>query len=70
MSELLNVVRERRSANKFMENIEIPKKVFEDIFSELTSAPSAFNLQHANYYVVQNPAKKKKCMKRHTDSIK
>ncbi|MHB8127430.1 MAG: nitroreductase family protein [Mobilitalea sp.] len=58
MSELLNVVRERRSANKFMENVEIPKKVFEDIFSELTSAPSAFNLQHANYYVVQNPEKK------------
>ncbi|MDF2822376.1 MAG: nitroreductase, partial [Clostridiales bacterium] len=53
MSELLNVVRERRSANKFIENIEIPKKTFEDIFSELTSAPSAFNLQHANYYVVQ-----------------
>jgi len=55
MSEFLNVVRERRSANKFIANEEIPKKVFEDIFSELTSAPSAFNLQHANYYVVQKP---------------
>ena len=54
MSELLNVVRERRSANKFIENVEIPKKIFEDIFSELTAAPSAFNLQHAKYYVVQD----------------
>lgn len=54
MSEFLNVVRERRSANKFIENVEIPKKIFEEIFEELTLAPSAFNLQHANYYVVQN----------------
>ncbi len=58
MSELINVVRERRSANKFIENVQIPKKIFEDIFNELTSAPSAFNLQHANYYVVQNPETK------------
>lgn len=55
MSEFINVVRERRSVNKFIPDIDIPKKVFEDIFNELTSAPSAFNLQHANYYVVQNP---------------
>jgi putative NAD(P)H nitroreductase len=59
MSEFVNVVRERRSANKFIEGIEIPKKDFEDIFEELTSAPSAFNLQHANYYVVKNPDVKK-----------
>lgn len=59
MSEFLKVVRERRSANKFMENVEIPKKVFEDIFHELTAAPSAYNLQHANYYVVQNEEAKK-----------
>lgn len=55
MSEFLDVVRERRSANKFIEGIEIPMKDFENIFEELTSAPSAFNLQHANYYVVQKP---------------
>lgn len=55
MSEFIDIVRERRSANKFIENIDIPKKVFDDIFDELTLAPSAFNLQHANYYVVQNP---------------
>lgn len=55
MGEFIDIVRERRSANKFIENIDIPRKVFDDIFYELTSAPSAFNLQHANYYVVQNP---------------
>jgi putative NAD(P)H nitroreductase len=59
MSDFMNIVRERRSANKFIENVEIPKKIFEDIFSELTAAPSAFNLQHANYYVVQNKDTKK-----------
>lgn len=58
MSELLEVVKKRRSANKFIENVEIPKKIFDDIFNEITEAPSAFNLQHANYYVVQNAAKK------------
>lgn len=55
MSEFINVVRERRSANKFLEGIDIPRKDLENIFEELTSAPSAFNLQHANYYVVKNP---------------
>lgn len=60
MSEFLEVVRERRSANKFFDNIEIPKKVFNDIFEELTAAPSAFNLQHAHYYVVQNSELKEK----------
>ena len=55
MSELLNVVRERRSSNKFIEGIDLPKKELDSIFEELTSAPSAFNLQHANYYVVKDP---------------
>lgn len=57
MSEFMNVVRERRSANKFIDKVEIPRKVFEDIFEELTTAPSAFNLQHANYYVIQKEEK-------------
>jgi putative NAD(P)H nitroreductase len=54
MSEFLKVVRERRSANKFIENIVIPKEDFNDIFRELSLAPSAFNLQHAKYYVVED----------------
>lgn len=54
MNEFLKVVRERRSADKFIENVEIPKEDFNEIFKELSLAPSAFNLQHAKYYVVEN----------------
>ncbi|MBB6713160.1 nitroreductase family protein [Clostridium gasigenes] len=54
MNEFLKIVKERRSANKFIENIAIPKEDFNDIFSELSLAPSAFNLQHARYYVVED----------------
>ena len=54
MNEFLKIVRERRSANKFIENIKIPKEDFYDIFKELSLAPSAFNLQHAKYYVVED----------------
>lgn len=53
MNEFLKVVRERRSANKFIEDVVIPKKDFNEIFQELSLAPSAFNLQHARYYVVE-----------------
>lgn len=54
MKDFLEVVRERRSANKFLENIQIPREDFNDIFRELSLAPSAFNLQHAKYYVVED----------------
>ena len=54
MNTFLEVIRERRSANKFLENITIPREDFDDIFRELSLAPSAFNLQHAKYYVVED----------------
>ncbi|AGF58032.1 MULTISPECIES: nitroreductase family protein [Clostridium] len=54
MNEFLKIVRERRSADKFIENIKIPREDFNDIFRELSLAPSAFNLQHARYYVVED----------------
>lgn len=54
MNEFLKIVRERRSADKFIENITIPKEDFNDIFRDLSLAPSAFNLQHAKYYVVED----------------
>lgn len=44
MNEFLKIVRERRSANKFIENVVIPKGDFNEIFAELSLAPSAFNL--------------------------
>jgi len=56
MNEFLKVIRERRSANKFIENITIPREDFDDIFRDLSLAPSAFNLQHAKYYVVEDKA--------------
>ena len=49
MNDFLKIVRERRSANKFIEGIKIPREDFNEIFKELTLAPSAFNLQHAHY---------------------
>jgi Nitroreductase len=54
MNEFLKIVRERRSANKFIENIKIPKEDFDEIFRELSLAPSAYNLQHAKYYVIED----------------
>lgn len=56
IEEFLKIVRERRSANKFIENITISREDFNDIFRELSLAPSAFNLQHARYYVVEDKA--------------
>ena len=50
--EFKKLVEERRSANNFIEGIEIPKKDFEDIFELLKLAPSCFNIQHANYIVI------------------
>lgn len=57
MNDFLKIVRERRSANKFIEGIKIPREDFNEIFKELTLAPSAFNLQHAHYYIVEDEKK-------------
>lgn len=54
MNEFLKIVRERRSPNKFISDTAIPRETFNEIFKDLSLAPSAFNLQHANYYVVEN----------------
>lgn len=54
MNEFLKIVRERRSADKFIENITIPREDFNEIFRDLSLAPSAFNLQHAKYYIVED----------------
>ena len=45
MNEFLKIVRERRSADKFIENVTIPREDFNDIFRDLSLVPSAFNLQ-------------------------
>lgn len=52
MSEFESVVKERRSANRFVEGIDIPRKELEEMLSLAKYAPSAYNLQHAQYLVV------------------
>lgn len=51
MEDFLTIVRERRSANKFLKGIKIPREDFEAIFEDLSQATTCFNLQHAHYYV-------------------
>ncbi|OPH58442.1 NAD(P)H nitroreductase [Paenibacillus ferrarius] len=58
MNDFISIVKERRSANKFIPNIEIPNEDLNDIFNTVKFAPSAFNLQHSHYIVVKDPAVK------------
>lgn len=50
-SELVNA---RSSSNNFLENVDIPKQEFDEIFKLLALAPSCFNLQHAKYIVIRD----------------
>ncbi|PCK22959.1 nitroreductase family protein [Bacillus pumilus] len=47
------LVRERRSASNFLPNISISREELNIIFEEVKLSPSAFNLQHTHYVVVQ-----------------
>ncbi|NQX65192.1 nitroreductase family protein [Paenibacillus alba] len=58
MSDFISIVKERRSANKFIPNIEIPNEDLNDMFNTVKFAPSAFNLQHSHYIVVKDPTVK------------
>lgn len=58
MSDFLTIVKERRSANTFIPNIEIPNEDLNDILNTVKFAPSAFNLQHAHYIIVKDPTMK------------
>lgn len=58
MSELTHVVKERRSATKFHPEVKISEQELGDMFSLVKYAPSAFNLQHAHYLVVNDTEKK------------
>ncbi len=46
------IVRTRRSANNFNSEVKISKKEIGEMFEIAKFAPSAYNLQHANYVVV------------------
>ncbi|SHK55675.1 putative NAD(P)H nitroreductase [Clostridium cavendishii DSM 21758] len=52
------IVDERRSANNFEEGVKISKDELNEIFKEVALAPSCFNLQHANYLVINNDSLK------------
>ncbi|WP_445486966.1 nitroreductase family protein [Niallia sp. 03133] len=54
------IIKNRRSANNFVENVSISKQELNEIFEEVKLAPSAFNLQHTHYLAVQDHALKEK----------
>lgn len=60
MSDFHTLVKSRRSANKFIQGVELPDKELDDIFAIVKFAPSAFNLQHTSYIVVRDPARKER----------
>ncbi|MOA03703.1 putative NAD(P)H nitroreductase MhqN [compost metagenome] len=52
MSAFTDLIESRRSAMNFVEGVKIPQNELEEMFSYARLAPSAYNLQHANYKVV------------------
>ncbi|GAA3401075.1 nitroreductase family protein [Paenibacillus hodogayensis] len=60
MEDFTTLVKSRRSATKFIQGVSLTDKQLEDIFAPLKFAPSAFNLQHARYLVVREPAAKQR----------
>jgi Nitroreductase len=60
MSEFEALVKSRRSAMKFIPNVEIGEHELNEMFSLTKFAPSAFNLQHAHYVVARDPDLKRK----------
>ena len=53
--EFLKLIDKRRSANNFIEGIEVTESDIKPIFDDVKLAPSAFNLQHTEYITVLNP---------------
>ncbi|GBF72205.1 nitroreductase family protein [Paenibacillus sp. 598K] len=53
--EFTDVVRNRRSAAKFIPDTPIRQQELDEMFQLVKFAPSAFNLQHAKYVVVTEP---------------
>jgi len=56
--EFAKVIDKRRSANNFIEGIKMSEEDIRPILEDVKLAPSAFNLQHANYIVVLDEEKK------------
>lgn len=60
MSELVKIVKDRRSAMKFVPDVTISEEELGELFNLVKFAPSAFNLQHAHYVVAIDPEQKNK----------
>jgi putative NAD(P)H nitroreductase len=58
--EFAKLIDKRRSANNFIEGIKMSEEDIRPILEDVKLAPSAFNLQHANYIVVLDEEKKEK----------
>ncbi|MGE7948923.1 nitroreductase family protein [Lysinibacillus sp. NPDC093688] len=58
--EFTKVIDKRRSVNNFIEGIKMSEEDIRPILEDVKLAPSAFNLQHANYIVVLDEEKKEK----------
>ncbi len=54
MSDFTALLKSRRSANKFLNDVEITEQDLDTIFNLVKYAPSAFNLQHTHYVVVKD----------------
>lgn len=54
MVDFEQLVKERRSAMKFIPDVELPDADLEEIFKLVKFTPSAFNLQHTHYVVVKD----------------
>lgn len=58
MSEFIDVIESRRSANNFLEGEKITKKDLTEILDLVKLAPSCFNIQHAHYFVIMDKENK------------
>lgn len=58
--EFSKLIDKRRSANNFIKDIKMSEEDIRPILEDVKLAPSAFNLQHANYIVVLDEEKKEK----------
>lgn len=58
--EFSKLLDKRRSANNFVEGVKMTEADIRPILEDVKLAPSAFNLQHANYIVVLDEEMKEK----------
>ncbi|MEK8128038.1 nitroreductase family protein [Paenibacillus filicis] len=54
------LVKSRRSANKFIPGVNITEQELDEIFQLVKFSPSAFNLQHTHFIAVKDPEVKAK----------